>query len=120
MKTKKWLNYLILLLIVVIPVVYADESNCSGILGTPDNPKYTAYWIQTGLTALKYAAIIALIVLSSVDYIKAIASQDSDALKKSNMTFVKRLVYCVIIFFTPTVIKFILSFVGAYGTCGIS
>jgi K+-transporting ATPase A subunit len=99
------------------PLLLADT--CSGYLGSPSNPKETAYWIQVALNVMRYIAIILLIVMSSFDYIKAVVAQDNDALKKANMTFIKRLAFCVIIFFVPVVVKFIMGFLGAYDTCGI-
>lgn len=96
-----------------------EELECQGILGDPTNPDATAYWVQKALDILRYVAIIALIILSSIDFIKAVTQQDSDALKKAGQTFVKRLVYCVLIFLTPTIVNFLMKFIGAYSTCGI-
>ncbi len=96
-----------------------ENHECEAYLGDPSDPEYTAYWIQQALNFIRYAAIIALLIMSSTDYIKAIVSQDNDALKKANITFFKRLAYCILIFFAPTLIKFILTFLGAYGTCGV-
>lgn len=92
---------------------------CQGFLGDPTNPNATAYWVQQVLNILRYVAIIVLIILSSIDFIKAIASGDADALKKATTTFGKRLIYCVLIFLTPTIVNFLLGFLGVYSTCGL-
>ncbi len=97
-----------------------NSANCVGYLGSTTNPNAPAYWIQLALNFMRYVAIIALIVLSSIDFIKAIVSQDNDSLKKALTTFGKRLVYCILIFFTPILVNFILKFLGAYSTCSVS
>ncbi len=96
-----------------------STETCQGFLGSPTNPNAAAYWIQQVLNILRYVAIIVLILLSSIDFIKAIASGDADALKKATTTFGKRLIYCILIFLTPTIVKFLLGFLGAYSTCGL-
>ena len=97
-----------------------NNNTCEGYLGSPTNPEETAYWIQMALNVLRYVAIIILIVMSSLDFIKALVAQNNDALKKALTTFTKRLIYCVLIFFVPVVVKLIMGFLGAYGTCGIN
>lgn len=81
--------------------------------GTP------AYWMQQALEIMKYIAIVALLVLSTLDFIKALAQNDKDALKKAGNTTVKRFIYCVLLFFAPMIVEFMMSLFGAYGTCGI-
>ena len=120
MKKKKMLWMIVIVGLMFACVnVYAAGETCAGILGKTDNPNDTAYYIQLALNIMRYVAIIALVLLSTIDYIKAIAAQDNDGLKKANSTFIKRLAYCVLIFFTPIIVKFIMSFVGVYDTCGV-
>lgn len=66
-----------------------------------------------------YLAPILCVVLSMVDFIKASASQDKDALMKAGKNTAKRLVLALILFFLPALINFIFPLLGWYGTCGI-
>ena len=50
-----------------------------------------------------------LLSFSIADFFKAIVSNDKDALKKAGSTTVKRFIYCVIIFFLPIIIDFLLD-----------
>ena len=50
-----------------------------------------------------------LLGFSIADFFKAIVSNDKDALKKAGSTTVKRFIYCVIIFFLPIIIDFLLD-----------
>ena len=42
-----------------------------------------------------------------------------DALKKAGTTAIKRFIYCVILFFVPIIVNFIMNLFGVYGSCGI-
>lgn len=98
-----------------------QKDTCEKILGDPENcgQKCPAYWIQWVLDTMKYIAIVALLVLVTMDFVKAIVSNDKDALKKAGTTAVKRFIYCVLIFFVPLFVKLIMNIMGIYGSCGI-
>ena len=93
--------------------------SCDNLLGDPDDSKSPAFWLQWVLDLMKYVAIIALLVLIILDFLKAIANNDKDALKKAGSTSMKRFIYCVLLFFVPTIVKLILELFGIYGNCGI-
>lgn len=101
--------------------VTVDDSvdSCNSYFGDPEDSQYPAYWMQWILNIIKYVAIAALLCLSTVDFIKALVSNDKDALKKAGMTTAKRFIYVVILFFLPIIVDFIMRLFGAYGTCGI-
>ena len=100
-------------------IIEYESLDCEGILGDPDNDQEPAYWIQFVLDIMKYIAIAALLVLSTIEFLKAIVSNDKDALKKAGRTTGLRFVYCIILFFLPILVNFIMSLLGVYGTCGI-
>lgn len=99
-------------------VVIAENENCPAF-GDPNIETDPAYWIQWILNLMKYMAIIALLVLVISDFFKAIVENDKDALKKAGNKALKRFIYCVLLFFLPTIISLIMTMFGAYGTCGI-
>ena len=96
-----------------------EIDSCNSYFGDPTDSQYPAYWMQWILDVIKYVAIAALLVLSTVDFIKALISNDKDALKKAGMTTAKRFIFVVILFFLPIIVDFIMRLFGAYGTCGI-
>ena len=59
------------------------------------------------------------IILIIIDLVKAVASQDKDALTKVGKTSAKRVGYALVIFLLPTLIDFLFNILGWYGTCGI-
>ena len=97
-----------------------EEENCKAIFGDPEDDTKPAYWFQWVLNAMKYIAIAALIIMSILDFMKALTSNDKDAVKKAGSTTLKRLIFCILIFFVPTIVNLLMSLLGAYGTCGVS
>lgn len=92
---------------------------CQSYFGDPTCDGCPAYWMQWAMDLIKYIAIGALLLLVTMDFFKALVQNDKDALKKAGTNAMKRFIYCVLIFFLPMIIEFIMSLFGAYGTCGI-
>jgi len=92
--------------------VFKDEDGNFNTLGQA---------LQDVFSLIKFAAPILVIVLSTMDYIKAITSHDAEDLKKANGKFVKRLVIGILIFLLPYLLDFIFEIFGVYDiqTCGI-
>lgn len=99
-------------------VVSAENQNCPAF-GDPGNKNAPAYWLQWTLNLMKYIAIVALLVLVISDFLKALVENDKDALKKAGSKALKRFIYCVLLFFVPTIVEIIMNWFGVYGTCGI-
>ena len=76
-------------------------------------------FLQQIFDVIKYAGPLLCLVFSVIDFVKAAASQDKDALTKAGKTTGKRVVYALILFFIPTLINFLFPLLGWVGTCGI-
>ena len=99
-----------------------SEASCDSLLGSVDNPDEPAYYLELAFTIIKYVAIIILIVFSMKDFAMAIVKKDEEAVKNATASSVKRLVYCVIIFVLPILVKLILNWSHIVSTnplCGI-
>lgn len=98
-----------------------DNINCNSIFVKNGEYNQLYYVLQDGFTLIKFAAPILVIVLSSMDYIKAIVSHDAEDLKKANGKFTKRLVIGVLIFLLPFLLDFLFEAFGLFdlNTCGI-
>ena len=64
----------------------------------------------------KYIAPALVIILSMLDFIKAIASQSDDEMKKAQGKFVKRLIVAALLFLLPFIINFMLKTFGMYNS----
>lgn len=82
------------------------DATCEGILG-PD----LLDDISTILTYIRIAVPILVIVLGSIDFAKAVLSDEQQELKKSGSRFIKRCIIAILIFFVPTLIMYLISFV---------
>lgn len=89
---------------------------CTSYLGDAETPGQPAYYLQFVFDLMKYAAIILLFVLTIIDFAKATATSDNDAIKKAIGKAVKRLIIAVVIFLLPILIKFLFQLLGIYSS----
>ncbi len=71
-----------------------------------------ANWIMKIVNWMRYIVPVLLILLSVLDFIKAIAADSEDEIKKVTSKFVKRLIVAVIIFLVPLLLEFLLGIFG--------
>lgn len=111
---KKVLIYIVVFLIMFFPMnVFAANANCSTVLGNG-----TFYKMITDFfDYMRIAAIGLVLVLSTVDFVKALAAQNQDQLKKSAGSAVTRLILAMIIFFLPILLNIILGVVKIGELC---
>ena len=77
-------------------------------------------WIRNIYNWIKYIVPILLIVLSILDFLKAMASEKDDEMVKARKHFVIRLVAVALIFLIPSLIEFIFIKMGfVYEGCGV-
>lgn len=92
---------------------------CEFLFGDPNDEESVAHFLQDIFNIFKYAAPILCLALSIVDFVKAVGSQDKDALLKAGKNAGKRIILALILFFIPTLINFLFPLLGWYGTCSI-
>lgn len=82
-------------------------------------------WLIQLLNVIKIAALVLTLVLGMVDFLKASASGEADAMKKTWKNFYRRLLIVVLLFLLPVIIEFILGLININGIetdnplCGI-
>ena len=91
-----------------------DTSNtkCKGLLGAPNDPDSVAWLIAKILDYLRLLAPLMVLVLSSLDFAKAILTSDDESLKKAQSNLITRLILAVLLFVLPTLIEVILDIFG--------
>lgn len=92
--------------------VYADEQliDCQG---------ETMQLIREIFGYIKICIPILLIILGSIDFVKAIISSDEQKMKKATKDFVSRLIIGVVIYFIPSLIEFLFGLIGIT-SCSVS
>ncbi len=114
---------------------YADDSETTGkdltgcdILGADDTVTYKKngkkhtvhtprYYVKMALEVIKYLGIALCLILTVVDYVKALIGDEKEMYKTIAKKFSMRLVYAIFMFFIPTIVKFILRVVTGYVDC---
>ena len=66
-------------------------------------------FIANILKWVKYVAPVLVIILGILDFIKAMAAQNDDQMKKAQGKFVKRLIAAALLFIIPFIIEFVLD-----------
>ena len=88
-----------------------DPQSCQDLLGDPTNENTPAYYITFAFKVLRYVAIIIFIVITTMEFVGAVASQDNDIIKKATNKALIRALLCIAIFLLPTLIEFLLQFI---------
>ncbi len=106
----------------IFPNIKTDTPSCPTIF-VKCNGDLTEFgeFMNTLYLIIRIATPILVILLSSIDYIKAIASSNADDLKKTNKRTIKRIVIGLIIFFLPMFLDLLFHLFGLYNinTSGI-
>ena len=100
-KLLRYISIFIVAFFICSPVVFAANANCP-IFGDPNTPGDFAYYLQIILNVIKYAGIILCIVLTVMEFVKALANDEKDMYKSISTNFIKRLIYAVLLFFLPS------------------
>lgn len=92
-----------------------DTYSCGGsyLTGIPKKMVKLTKFIYIFLQIL---VPIAIIILGSLDLLKAVAAQKEDEIKKGQQVFIKRLIGAAIVFFVFAIVKFIISLVSDNST----
>ena len=92
---------------------YKNVTDCNGILGDPEkNEESVAWLLQQILNYIKILGPILVVILSSMDFAKAIITSDDESMKKAEKKLMIRLVLAVALFLVPTLVSVMLSIFG--------
>ena len=86
-------------------IIKENEDKCGKIFNSDFNK-----FVNNVMTLFYIAGPILLILFGSLDYAKATVSSERDAFKKANKNFAKRLAATILLFVTPAITNFIISF----------
>lgn len=93
---------------------------CSVLFAQTDEG--SVFWIiQRLLNYIKIFGPILVVLLSAIDYIKAVFASEEDAMKKANKKLMIRLVAAIALFLIPTIVGVLLNLINGIEnpTCGI-
>ena len=114
----KFIIFSFLIFIVNMNVSYAErsyaEKKCEGVL----SGEFTEF-LKDAFGLMKIAGPILVIIMTTIDLIKAVASGGKDDLPKLGAKTVKRLIYAVLLFVIPSLLDWLFGLFSICGTCGI-
>lgn len=96
---------------ILAKVATSSEYTCGGI----DNFVFSGmfpYVVSTIVMIVKIVVPILLIIFGMLDLAKAVIASKEDEIKKAQMTFVKRLIAAVIVFFVVSLVQVVIRFVA--------
>ena len=95
------------------------DQECNNLLGNPKTKGSVAYYLQMALDIIKYVGIVLCIVLTIVDFAKALFGDDKEMYKPLSKKAFSRLIYAVMLFLLPYIVSMVLTLLDIYGTCNI-
>ena len=91
---------------------YNQNPECNSLLGDVGNPESVAWLLQQLLNYVKILGPILVVILSSLDFAKAIIASDDDNMKKAERKLMIRLILAVALFLIPTLVSVLLNVFG--------
>lgn len=91
---------------------YDQNGDCNSLLGSTEDEDSVAWLLQQLLNYIKILGPILVVILSSLDFAKAIITSDDDTMKKAEKKLVIRLILAVALFLIPTLVSVLLNIFG--------
>lgn len=91
---------------------YNQNPDCNSLLGSTQDEESVAWLLQQLLNYVKILGPILVVILSSLDFAKAIVASDDDNMKKSERKLMIRLILAVALFLIPTLVSVLLNVFG--------
>lgn len=103
---------------------YDQEQKCTGsesLLGDPNDEDSVAWLLQQILNYIKILGPMIVVIMSSIDFVRAIVQSDDEILVKAEKKLVIRLLLAASLFFIPLLVQVLLDIFGLQGdpTCGL-
>lgn len=90
--------------------------NCKNtILGDPKNEDSVAWLLQQLLNYLRILGPMIILIMSAVDFAKAIVMGDDETMQKCYKKLIKRLLLAILLFFVPSLVTILLEIFGFVG-----
>lgn len=91
---------------------FNKEIECPDIIDI-DTPGSFGWMLNTVLNYIKIIGPILVVLLSAIDFIKAVVGFDEKAMKEAQSKLIIRLVAALCLFLVPTLVQLLLSFINA-------
>ena len=96
-----------------------DAKSCDSLLGDPNDKNSVAWLLFTILNYIRILGPLAVVVLSGIEFTKAIINSDDDTMKKATGHLKTRLIMVALLFLIPTITKLLFEVFGIATDCGL-
>ena len=96
-----------------------DAKSCDSLLGSPSDPNSVAWLLFKILNYIRILGPLAVVVLSGIEFTKAIVNSDDDTMKKATGHLKTRLIMVALLFLIPTITKLLFEVFGIATDCGL-
>ena len=96
-----------------------DIEKCDSVLGDPNNKNTVAYLLFKILNYIRILGPLIVIVLSGIEFTRAIINSDDDTMKKATGHLKTRLIMVALLFLIPTITKLLFQIFGIATDCGL-
>ena len=95
---------------------FNQDMECADIINMEEG--HVGWILNTIFNYIKIIGPVLVVLLSAIDFIKAVVGTDEKAMKEAQSKLVIRLVAAIGLFLVPTLVQLLLSFINA-STCTI-
>ena len=109
---RKYLSYLTVFLLTLLTSINANAAtyvSCGKIRNLPYKVLELSNFV---VDVMQVAVPIILVLMGTIDLVKAVASQKDDEIKKSQSVFIKRLIMGALVYFVFVIVKLLISVIG--------
>lgn len=92
--------------------VFILDKCSDALLGCVNEEDSVAWLLQKILNYVKIIGPIIVIVLSTIDFVKVVVTGDDKEMGKAQNKLFMRLILCLLLFFIPTLVSFLLNMFG--------
>ena len=96
-----------------------DSETCNSLLGDINDQNSVAWLLNKILDYIKILGPLAVIVLSGIEFTKAIINSDDDTMKKATSRLRTRLIMTGLLFMIPIVTQLLFQVFGIVSDCGL-
>ncbi len=122
MQKKKIIFLLVLLIVVSLLLpnkVMAANFTCNALGDDIKIDNQLANIVRYVILIMQILVPVLLVILGLIDFVKAIASQKDDEIKKGQQIFLKRVIAGILVFFVIAIVKFVISVVAGSSEGGV-
>lgn len=96
-----------------------DGKSCDSLLGDPNDKNSVAWLLYKILNYIRILGPLAVVVLSGIEFTKAIINSDDDTMKKATGHLRTRLIMVALLFLIPTITMLLFEVFQITTDCGI-